>query len=240
MKDGERLDDLECGTLRIIQDKRGYTFTMDAVLLANFARVLPNEAVLDLGTGSGVIPILLSHKTKAKKLVGIEVQERLCDMATRSVLLNGLEERVQIIHGDMRKLPDYFDSGSFDVVIANPPYYPFEKGAEPPDEKTACRSEVHITLAELVTTAAKLLKYGGNFFLVMKSERTADVLCTMREAGVEPKRILPVQPTPEKRIDTVLVEGKRGGKPGLIFEKPLVVFDKDGNYTAEIGRIYKQ
>jgi tRNA1Val (adenine37-N6)-methyltransferase len=240
LKESERLDNLQCGELRIIQDKSGYTFTTDAVLLANYAKAAAGERVADLGTGSGVIPLLMSAKTKAKEIVGIEIQARLADMAARSVLLNGLEDRVKIVCGDMRGLPRSGGRDAFDVVVANPPYKLFHGEKEGAGEREICKSEVLITLAEVIETASLLLKYGGRFYIVIKGARLADLLYFMRKYEIEPKRLIPVQPTPDKPVDTVLAEGRKKGASGLIFEKPLVILDTNGEYTDELKKIYKQ
>ncbi|MCL2630407.1 MAG: tRNA1(Val) (adenine(37)-N6)-methyltransferase [Firmicutes bacterium] len=238
IKPSERLDNLECGDLKIIQDKAGYTFTMDSVLLANRARANYGDRIIDLGTGSGVIPLLLSYKTTAKEIFGIEIQERLHDMASRSVLLNGLENRIKILNCDIKNAVKSFGKECFDMVVSNPPYMKFGGGEF--SEKDICKREVLITLNEIIAVASQLLKFGGNFFIVYKAERLTDLMCALRENNLEPKRITPVQPTPKKQIDTVIIEAKKQAQAGLILEKPLLVFDENGEYSEEIKRIYKQ
>lgn len=240
LKPTERLDYLECKDLSLIQDKNGYTFTMDAVLLANFARALPGDKVIDLGTGSGVVPILMSAKTTAKTLYGVELQARLADMAERSVKLNGLSERVKIICTDMKKAVELFGAESFDVCTSNPPYKVLSGDAEGASEKDICKSEVAITLGELVVVATKLLKFGGLFFVIIKADRVTDLLYEMRKNGLEPKRLVAVQPTPTKAVDTVMVEGKKGAKRGLRFESTLVIYNADGTVTKEAKEKYHQ
>lgn len=239
LKEGERLDDLQCKGLRIIQDKKGYTFTTDAVLLANFVRAYSGYKVIDLGTGSGVISVLLAGKTKAE-ITGVELQERLYDMARRSVALNNLEDRVKLINADMRAVHEITGREVFDVAVVNPPYMPFEGDKETATEIDICRREAAITLKEVIESAGRLLKYGGVLYIIIKGDRLADLMYYMKECGIEPKKITPVQPTPGKNIDTVIAEGKKGGKSGLVFSKPLIVFDKDGNYSEEARRLYNK
>ncbi len=239
LKQNERLDYLECRDLRIIQDKNGYAFTTDAVLLANFVKASAKERLLDFGTGSGIVPILCSAKTNAKELIGIELQDRLADMAERSVAYNNLFPRVKIIKGDIKDAPALFGAGTFDVVTSNPPYmtYSGEKGAA--SEEDICRREVFITVAELMESAGKMLKFGGRAYFVYKAERLTDLLAAMRKNGIEPKSLTLIYPKAIKEADTVIVEGRKGGKPGLRIRKPLVICRQDGSYTAEAAKIYK-
>jgi len=234
------LDDLECSGLKIIQDKRGYTFTMDAVLLANFVKAKPSDRIVDIGTGSGVIAILLSGKTQAKEIVGIELQERLYNMASRSVLLNNIGNRVKLINCDMRIAHLETGTGVFDVAVMNPPYMPYEGNVEDAKEIDICRREVSITLKESLESAARLLKFGGILYIILKGERLADLICAMRSSGIEPKKITPIQPAPHKNIDTIIVEGKKDGKSGMIFNKQLTILDEDGNYKEEARRFYNK
>lgn len=236
LKDGERYDDLQFRNLKLIQKEGGYTFTSDAVLIANHVRAYRGERVVDLGTGSGVIAILVAAKTPCKEVVGIEIQPRLADMASRSVEVNGLSDRVKILNCDMKDAPELLGRESFDVVVSNPPYMIAE--GESDDEVEICKREFKITLREVIRTATKLLKYGGNLYMILKSERLTDLISFMRLEGVEPKRLIPVQPTIKKDIDTVIVEGKKAGKPGLVMEKPLIVFDENGEYTLDAKRLY--
>lgn len=236
----ERLDDLECNGLKIIQNKKGYTFTTDAVLLANIAYAGSSERVVDLGTGSGVIALLMSQKTKAKELVGLELQERLADMASRSVRFNNLEDRVKIVLCDLREAHRIVGQSLFDVAVCNPPYMTFKGDKSVATEKDICKREVFLTLNEAAESASRLLKFGGRLYIIIKGDRVADLICALRNNGIEPKRLIPVQPTPEKNIDTVVIEGRKGGKPGLRFEKPIVVLDKEGNYNEEARRFYNK
>lgn len=234
----ERLDYLECKDLQIIQDKSGYTFTTDAVLLANYIKAYAQERLLDFGSGSGVIPILCSAKTTAKELVGLELQQRLADMATRSVRLNNLSPRVKIVQGDIKDAPTLFGAGTFDVVTSNPPYRTFEGDKNGVSEETICRREVYITIDELMESAGKVLKYGGRMYCVYKAERLTDLLVAMRSHGIEPKSLTMMQPKASKPPDTVIVEGKKGAKAGILIKKPLVIYDETGVYTPQAKKIY--
>ncbi len=235
----EEIFDLECHGLKIIQSSKGYTFTTDAVLLANTVKAYRNERVLELGAGSGVISLLISQKTPAKEIVGIELQPRLADMATRSVALNNLTDRISIINCNMLEAHKHLDK-TFDVVCVNPPYMEFTGSKEEATEIDICKREVNVTLKEVVAVASKMLKYGGRFYLIVKAERLTDLLSAMREYKVEPKTLIPVQPTLKKDIDTVIVEGRKNGGSGIKVLKPLVVCNEDGTYTEEVERMYRK
>lgn len=239
LKQNERLDYLECRDLEIIQDKSGYTFTTDAVLLANYVKAYAKERLIDLGTGSGVVPILCSAKTTAKELVGLELQPRLADMAARSVAHNRLSPRVKIVRGDIKDAPALLGAGTFDVVTANPPYMTYAGDKSAATEDDICKREVCITIAELMDSASKLLKFGGRAYFVYKAERLTDLLFAMRYSGIEPKSLTIVYPKAVKEADTVIVEGRKGGKPGLRVRKPLVLCRPDGSFSADAEKIYK-
>ena len=237
VKDNEEIFDLQCDGLKIIQDARGYSFTTDAVLLANTAKAYKSERVLELGTGSGVISLLLAKKTTAKEIVAVEIQERLADMASRSVVLNELSERVKVINSDMLNLE--LTQGSFDVVVTNPPYMKFTGDKDSATEIDICKREVHITLDGIAQTASKYLKYGGRMFVIVKTERAIDLICAMRAHDIEPKVITPIMPTVDKNVDTVIVEGKKSATSGVVIKKPLIRANKDGKYTEEVERMYR-
>ena len=237
IKANEEIFDLQCDGLKIIQDARGYSFTTDAVLLANTAKAYKNERVLELGTGSGVISLLLAKKTTAKEIVAVEIQERLADMASRSVKLNELEERVKVINVDMLELD--LPRGSFDVVVTNPPYMKFTGDKETATEIDVCKREVCITLDGIAETAGNFLKYGGRMFAIVKTERAIDLICAMRANDIEPKVITPIMPTIDKNVDTVIIEGKKSATSGVVIKKPLIIANKDGTYTEEVERMYR-
>ena len=233
----ERLDDLEYKNLRIIQQPDGYCFTSDSVLLANLSRIKKGDNVCDLCTGSGVVALLVSAKFDPAKVVGVELQERLADMASRSVQYNGYEERVTILNAPVQGVEKKLGHGVFDVVTCNPPYAPAEK-KESYLEEEICKTEAFLTLEETVETASKLLKYGGSFFMVHKSYRLSDAIFYMRKYNLEPKKLWLIQPKIQKDVDTFVIEGKKGGKPNLLIPSPIIVYNEDGSYTETARRIY--
>lgn len=239
LKENERIDDLERNGYRIIQDTKRFCFGMDAVLLSGFARVKEGAHVLDLGTGTGIIPILLEAKTKAEHLIGLEIQEDSADMARRSVLLNGLEDKIDIVTGDIKEAESLFDAASFDVITCNPPYMIGKHGiTNEGDAKAIARHEILCTLEDIVSRAAKLLKPGGNFFMVHRPFRLAEIMAVLQAYKLEPKRMQLVYPFVDKEPNMVLIEANRGGKPRLTVEKPLIVYKEPGVYMPEIYEIY--
>ena len=241
LKENERIDDLERNGYRIIQDTERFCFGMDAVLLSGFAgvKVKDGARVLDLGTGTGIIPILLEAKTRAAHLTGLEIQEDSADMARRSVCLNGLEEKIDIVTGDIKEAGSLFDAASFDVVTCNPPYMTDKHGlTNPNDAKAIARHEILCTLKDVVAQAAKLLKPGGNFYMVHRPFRLAEIMVTLHEYKLEPKRMQLVYPYVDKEPNMVLIEANRGGRPHMTVEKPLIVFKEPGVYMPEICDIY--
>ena len=239
LKEKERVDDLQRNGYRIIQNPEKFCFGMDAVLLSGFARVKPGAKVLDMGTGTGIIPILLEAKTKATHLTGLEIQEESADMARRSVLLNHLEEKIDIITGDIKEAGSIFQAASFDVITCNPPYMIGQHGIANPDTpKAIARHEVLCTLEDVVKNAAFLLKPGGNFFMVHRPFRLAEIIMMMTKYKLEPKRMQLVYPYVDKEPNMVLIEGCRGGKSRMTVEKPLIVYKAQNEYTDDIYEIY--
>lgn len=239
LKENERIDDLERNGYHIIQDPDRFCFGMDAVLLSGFAKVKDGARVLDLGTGTGIIPILLEAKTGAAHLTGLEIQADSADMARRSVRLNGLEEKIDIITGDIKEAGERFEAASFDVITCNPPYMIGQHGLKnPEDAKAIARHEILCTLEDVVTQTARLLKPGGSFFLVHRPFRLAEIMVVLREHKLEPKRMQLVYPFVDKEPNMVLLEARRGGRPRMTVEKPLIVYRKPGEYMPEIYDIY--
>lgn len=239
LKDGERLDDLHRNGFQIIQNEKLFCFGMDAVLLSGFAHVKEGGRALDLGTGTGIIPILLAAKTKGEYFAGLEISAISADMARRSVLHNGLEERVEIIWGDIKEAGKLFAPASFDTVTSNPPYMIGQHGLTNPDiEKAAARHEIFCTLEDVVRAAAKLVRPGGKFYMVHRPFRLAEIIRTLSEYKLEPKRMRLVYPYVDREPNMVLIEAMRGGKPRMTVEKPLIVYERQGVYTPEITEIY--
>ena len=239
LKAGERLDDLQRNGYSIIQNDERFCFGMDAVLLSGFADVKPGESAIDLGTGTGIIPILLEAKTEGRHFTGLEIQEESADMATRSVALNHLQDKVDIVIGDIKDASKHFGASSFDVVTTNPPYMIGQHGLTNTDEaKAIARHEVLCNLDDVLRESAKLLKPGGRFYMVHRPFRLAEIMSKMTEYRIEPKRMRLVYPFIDKEPNMVLIEGKRGGKPRLTVDKPLIVYKEPGIYTEEIYDVY--
>ncbi len=239
LKENERIDDLQRNGYRIIQNPKKFCFGMDAVLLSGFARVKPGARVLDLGTGTGIIPILLEAKTQAAHLTALEIQEESADMARRSVLLNGLSDKIDIVTGDIREADGLFAAAGFDVVTCNPPYMIGQHGLINPDApKAIARHEIMCTLEDVVRTASKLLKPGGSFFMVHRPFRLAEIITVMEQYKLEPKRMQLVYPYVDKEPNMVLIEGCRGGRSRMTVEKPLIIFKAPDVYMDEIKELY--
>ena len=239
LKENERIDDLEINGFRIIQNPFYFCFGMDAVLLANFANIKPGSDVIDLGTGTGILPILLEAKTPGKRFVGLEIQEERADMARRSVLYNGIEDKVEIVTGDIKEASNIFGAASFDVVTCNPPYMIAQHGLQNEgDAKTIARHEVLCNLEDVVTQTAKLLKPQGRCYFVHRPFRLVEILSMMSAKGIEPKRMRLVYPYVDKEPNMVLIEGLRGGKSRITVEPPLIVYENPGVYTQEIYDTY--
>lgn len=235
----ERIDDLQRNGYRIIQKKKGFCFGMDAVLLAGFAQVKEGEVAVDLGTGTGIIPILLEAKTKGKHFTGLEIQEEVAEMAGRSVRLNQLENRVDIVRGDIKEASRLFGKASFDVVTSNPPYMNDNHGLKNPElPKAIARHEVFCTLDDVCREASLLLKSGGRFYMVHRPHRLAEIITALKTYKLEPKRMKLVHPFVDKEANMVLIEAVRGGRSMMKVEAPIIVYREPGVYTQEIYDVY--
>ena len=239
LKEGERIDDLERNGYKIIQDRKRFCFGMDAVLLSGFAQVKENEKVLDMGTGTGIIPILLEAKTVGEDFYALEIQQDSADMAKRSVILNHLEEKVHIVQGDIKEASVIFKPASFDVVTSNPPYMIGAHGLQNPYmAKAIARHEVLCTLEDVVSQASKVLKDRGRFFMVHRPFRLAEIFSVLTRYKLEPKRMQLVYPYIDREPNMVLIEALKGGNSRITVEKPLIVYEKPGVYTKDILEIY--
>jgi tRNA1Val (adenine37-N6)-methyltransferase len=238
-REDERIDDLQRNGYHIIQKKNGFCFGMDAVLLSGFATVKKGERAIDLGTGTGIIPILLTAKTEGEHYTGLEIQPEVADMAARSVRLNGLEERLDIAQGDIKEASRLFGKASFDVVTSNPPYMTDTHGLKNPDiPKAIARHEVLCTLEDVVREASLLLRTGGRFYMVHRPRRLAEIISVLRQYKLEPKRMKMVHPFIDKEANMVLIEAVRGGGVMMNVEAPVIVFQAPGVYSEEIVTTY--
>lgn len=237
--DDERLDYLLAEDLRIIQSPTVFSFSLDAVLLSKFAYMpIQKGNIVDLCSGNGIIPLLLSTRTKGK-IVGVEIQERLYDMAARSISYNKLESQIEMIHGDLKEMPEVLGYGKYEVVTCNPPYFATqEKLNQNVNEHFAiARHEILCTLDDVIRVSSQLVKQGGKIALVHRPGRLVDIVETMRKYEVEPKRIQFIYPKVGKEANTLLIEGIKGGRSDLKLLPPLVVYNEDNEYTKEIRTI---
>lgn len=239
LEPNERIDELHRNGYKIIQNPEGFCFGMDAVLLSGFAKVKPEEVVLDMGTGTGIIPILLEAKTKGNHFTGLELQKKSVDMARRSVLLNNLSEKVEIVEGNICEASKIFGRAVFDVVTTNPPYMNENHGITNPDmPKAIARHEIYCTLEDIAREASCVLKPQGRFYMVHRPRRLVEIINTLSKYKLEVKSLKPVYPMADKEANMVLIEAVRGGKPLMKLEKPLIVYKEAGVYTQEIYDIY--
>ncbi len=239
LKAGERFDDLQRNNYKIIQNTEKFCFGMDAVLLSGFVNVRKGEKVLDLGTGTGIIPILLEAKTEGKHFTGLEIQEESADMARRSVAYNQLEDRIDIVTGDIKQASSIFGAASFNVVTTNPPYMIADHGLQSPDmPKAIARHEVLCTLEDVVREGSRLLVANGRFYMVHRPFRLIEIINCLTSYKLEPKRMKFVHPFIDAEPNMVLIECIKGAKSRVTVEKPIIVYKEQGVYTDEIYSIY--
>ena len=237
--EGERLDELQRNGYGIIQNPARCCFGMDAVLLSGFAKAKAGEKVLDLGTGTGIIPILMEAKTDAADFTALEIQEESADMARRSVAYNHLEDKIKVITGDIRDASNIFGASSFHVITTNPPYMIGTHGENSPSTaKAIARHEVLCTLDDILRESARLLMPGGRFYMVHRPFRLAEIFSTLKKYHLEPKRMQLVYPFVDKEPNMVLIEAMKGGNPRITVEKPLIVYETPGVYTKDIRELY--
>ena len=242
LKENERIDDLELNNLKIIQNKDGFCFGIDSVLLSDFARNIKKQAtVIDLGTGTGIIPILLNAKSEVEKVIGVEIQSEVYDMAKRSIKLNKLENKIEIINENILNLNKIYEKNTFDVVITNPPYKKKDTGIlNENDKKIISRHEITANLEDFIRTAKELLKDKGELYMVHRPERLVDILSLMRIYKVEPKLLRFIFSEKEQPPKLVLIKGIKNAKPFLKIEKNLYIYDENKNYSEEIKKIYNK
>lgn len=239
VRDDERVDDLQINGYKIIQHPDKFCFGMDAVLLSSFAKVKEGERALDLGTGTGILPILLEAKTDGEHFTGLEIQTESAEMANRSVLLNGLSDKIDIIEGDIKEAAQIFGKGTMNVVTSNPPYMTNHHGLKNPnDAKAIARHELLCSLEDVISQTSAVLKQMGRCYFVHRPFRLVEIITLMRQYKLEPKRMRLVYPFVNKEPNMVLIEGVKGGGPQLTVESPLIVYDAPGQYTDEIYEIY--
>ena len=242
LKENERRDDLEFKGLKIIQNEKGFCFGMDSVLLSDFAKNMKNNStVLDLGTGTGIIPILLCGKTNLKKVVGIEIQQDVANMAKRSSQLNNLQDRFEVVNTNIIDLKNIYEKQSFDVIVTNPPYKKENTGITNENEaKLISRHEITANLEDFISISKDLLKDKGEFYMVHRPERLVDILSLMRKYKIEPKILKFVSPNKNKEPNLILIKGIKNANSFLKIEKNLYVYNEDGKYTNEILKIYNK
>ncbi|MGE5626733.1 MAG: tRNA1(Val) (adenine(37)-N6)-methyltransferase [Solirubrobacterales bacterium] len=239
IKNDETLDDLQLKGIRLIQKKDAFRFGVDAVLLANFAKIKKGFKVIDLCSGTGIIPFILAGKTGADRITGIEIQEDMVDMAKRTADINKLAERVKFINLDLKNSDELRKLEKADVVTVNPPYKLKNSGIINSDDKNAiARHEICCDFEDVVVAAKAVLKHNGRAYIIHRPDRLVDVLCTMRKYKIEPKTIRMVHPNYLKAPNMVLIEGQNNGGAFLKWMQPLYVYDLKGNYTEEINNIY--
>lgn len=239
IREHERVDELHQGGLRILQSRQGFRFGMDAVLLAAFAAVRPGERVIDLGTGTGVIPLLLAASSPAGPITALEIQPDMADMAARSVRMNGLEHKITVVQGDLRAAHEMLGYNRFDVVTCNPPYERRGSGSVSPNaERAIARHEQACTLDDVAQAAFHLLRLRGRLSLIIRADRAVDTLMALKGARMEPKRICMVHPRADRAPNLMLVEAVRGGRPGVKWDQPIFVYGPDGAETPQLRRIY--
>lgn len=239
LREDERLDDLQRKGYKIIQNTKIFCYGIDAVLLADFAKMSEKDNAIDLGTGNGIIPMLMEARYGGTHFVGLEIQDINVEMARRSVQMNGLTGKVDIVQGDIKEASKIFGAAQYDVVTSNPPYMNENHGLTNPDShKAIARHELLCTLDDVVREAAKLLKVGGHFYMIHRPHRMVEIINKLTEYKLEPKRIRFVHPFANKDANMVLIDAIKGANSMVKIEKPLIVYEKPGEYTKELWDIH--
>lgn len=236
----EKIEDLQFKELKIIQNKKGFCFGIDSILLSDFAKEIKKDAtVLDLGTGTGIIATLLCGKTELKEIIGIEKQKEVYEMAQKSIQINQLENRFKIINEDIKNLEKILPKNTFDAIVTNPPYKKKDTGIKNEEEKKIiARHETTATLEDFIKTSKNLLKDKGEFYMVHRPDRLVDIIDNMRKYKIEPKILRFVYSNEKSEPKLILIKGIKNAKPFLKVQKNLYIYDKEGNYTEEINKIY--
>ena len=242
IKENERIDDLEYKGLKIIQNKNGFCFGIDSILLSDFAKEIPNNSkVLDLGTGTGIISILLCEKTKLSKITGIEVQEEVYELAKRNSKLNKLENKFEVINENIKNLEKIFEKNSIDAIVTNPPYKKENTGITNENKlKLISRHEIEADLNDFINISSKLLKNNGTFYMVHRPERLADIMYLLRKNKLEPKILQLIYPKINKEPTMILIKAVKNAKPFLRIKEPLIIYNEDNTYTEEVLKIYNK
>ena len=240
LKENERIDDLELNNLKIIQNKKGFCFGIDSVLLSDFAKDIPKNAnVIDLGTGTGILGILLCGKTDLSKIYGVEIQKEVSEMAQKSIFLNDLSDKFEIVNDNIKYLNKYFKNDSFDAIISNPPYKKDNSGIKNESEtKLISRHEITASLEDFISISSKLLKNNCSLYMVHRPERLSDLFYLLKKYNLEPKKLRIVQSYLDSKPKLILIKATKNAKSFLNIEKPLIIYNKDGSYTDEIYSIY--
>ena len=241
VKINERLEDLDLNGLKIIQNPDYFCFGIDAVLLGWFASkaVTRKTKTIDLGTGTGILPLLLYGRTGTRHIDALEIQENMVDLARRNVILNHLEEVIHIYQGDIRNPGNLFHSYIYDIIVSNPPYMRMDRGLKNPSETVAIsRHELLCNMDDIASFAKTMLKDRGKLFLVQRADRLGDVIYALRSKGLEPKRLMNVHPFASRPANLIMIEAMKKGRPSVIIEPPLYVYNDDGTYTDAINEIY--
>lgn len=238
----ERIDDLEYKGLKIIQNTNGFCFGIDSVLLSDFANdIRNNSTVLDLGTGTGILGILLCEKTKLSKIYGIEIQKEVAQMANKSIKLNDLQDKFEIINDNIKNLNKYFDECSFDAIVSNPPYKKENSGLKNENEyKLISRHEITASLEDFISISSKMLKNNGSIYMVHRPERLSDLICLLTKYHLEPKVLRLVFSYSNSKPKLFLIKATKNAKSFLDVREPLIIYNDDGSYTDEILKIYNK
>ena len=231
-------DTLFEGRLKVIQKKKGYRFSVDAAILAHHIRLKPTDIAVDLGTGCGIIPLILSLQTPSAHIYGIEIQKDLAELASRNVHENHMEGSITIIHGDMKDFRSHLNPGTVDVVLSNPPYHKLFSGRiNPEEERAVARHEIRASLPDVVSVAESLLKPSGRLIVIYPAERAIDLIVNMRTFKLEPKRLRFIHPKRRSGAILTVVEGIKYGNPGLEVDSPFIIYESEGRYTDEAKKV---